>query len=202
MAIQLRTALAVFAIATVVPRVSAFAQTDTTAVVLLARSSSTAARAYEAVSLAPSSTALPINLVVTPFYIPAINRLRRDSPTFRRQCDRIAAAPQLLVTIESEPPRPLLRPAALTQVVRYENGRIRATVRIPASSRTEELIAHELEHVLEQLDGIDLRAKARLRATGVHSCDCGDVKAAVYETARAVSAERRVARELERDPRR
>ena len=56
--------------------------------------------------------------------------------------------------------------------------------------------------MLEQLDGIDLRAKARSGATGVHSCECGDVKAAVYETARAVSAERRVARELQRDPRR
>jgi len=201
MATVRRTGLAVFAIAAAASSVSAFAQTDTRAVLVLARSSSTAVQSYHPGSIGPTLSALPVNLVVTGVYGPAIARLLRDSPTFRRQCARIAAAPQLRVTIESEPPRPAQRPAALTHLSRHETGAMRAVVRIPSTVRAPELIAHELEHVLEQLDGIDLRAKARLKSTGVHDCECGD-RSAVYETARAISIERRVAGELQRAPRR
>jgi hypothetical protein len=194
--------LLVFMIATAVPAVSVFAQTDRhDARLVLARSSSTAARPYESTIASASLDQVPVNLVAANLYAPVIEQLLRDSPTFRRQCARIAATPELLVTIEVDPPQPLQRPAALTTVARYEAGRIRAQVRIPPSPRTAELISHELEHVLEQLDGVDLRAKSRLKATGVYGCDCG-ANAVVYETARAISAGRRAVRELERNARR
>jgi len=198
MAAQLRSGLAVFAIVAAGSSVSAFAQTDTRAVLELARSSSTAVQAYQPGSMTPGLAALPFNLVVTSLYKPVIDQLLRDSPTFRRQCARIAASPQLRVTIGSEPPLPAQRPAALTQLTRYEGGAIRAVVRVPSTLRAPELIAHELEHVLEQLDGIDLRAKAQLKSTGVHHCQCGGISV-VYETARAISNERRVASELQRE---
>ena len=54
-----------------------------------------------------------------------------------------------------------------------------------------ELIAHEIEHIIEQLDGVDLRAKSRLRAAG--SGDVADIEA--YETTRAIVTGQRVARE-------
>lgn len=201
MTVQLRPVL-VFVIATAVSAVSVFAQTDRyDARLVLARSSATAVRSYDASLSSSSLDRVPLNLVVTKLYAPVIEQLLRDSPTFRRQCARIAAAPQLLVTIVAEPPRTLQGPAALTYVARYEAGRLKAEVRVPTNARTAELIAHELEHVLEQLDGIDLRAKSQLKASGVHSCDCGE-HAAVYETARAISAGRRVAREIAPDARR
>jgi hypothetical protein len=43
-----------------------------------------------------------------------------------------------------------------------------------------ELLAHELEHVIEQLDGIDLAAKAALARSGVRTCVDG-----TFETNRA-----------------
>ena len=140
---------------------------------------------------------LPANLIVTDLYRPVVEQMRLRSPSFRRQCERIGAASQLRVTIQSEPPKPTGAPTALTHVSRYEFGRIDAIVRISASTRTAELIAHELEHVLEQLDGVDLQAKARLRASGVHACDCRE-RVTAFETARAVAAGLRVAQEVER----
>jgi len=201
MATPLRTALTALTIVAGVAPVPAFAQTDRRPQLVLARSSSTAVGSYDVTLAAPSISTLPINLVVSSVYQPLVALMLRDSPTFRRQCARIAVASNLLVTIASEPPRSEVRPAALTHVSRYEGGRIRAEVRVPTTSRAPELIAHELEHVLEQLDGVDLRAKARLKSTGVRSCECGDNTAA-FETVRAVSTGHRVARELGRDPRR
>ena len=52
-----------------------------------------------------------------------------------------------------------------------------------------ELIAHEFEHVLEQLDGVDLQALA-------HTGDARQLADGAFETARAVTAGQRVAGEV------
>jgi hypothetical protein len=57
-----------------------------------------------------------------------------------------------------------------------------------------ELIAHELEHVIEQLDGVDLHARATLPETGVRSLD----EDAGFETIRAVRAGRAASEEVRR----
>lgn len=57
-----------------------------------------------------------------------------------------------------------------------------------------ELIAHEIEHVIEQLDGVDLRVRATLPASGVRSRDHGDE----FETTRAIRVGRMVAAEVRR----
>ena len=185
------------ALSLVFPSVPLFAQTDTPVESVLARSSATAVSAYVA-GPDPShdATPLPLNLIVTDIYRPLVESMRRRSPTFRRQCARIAAARHLLIEIKPERPRGAGHPQGFTEIRRYQHGRILAAVRIPSSFRVPELIAHEIEHVLEQLDGVDLRAKASLPSSGVRICECGG--GTTYETSRAVSMGLRVARELER----
>ncbi len=113
------------------------------------------------------------------------------SPTFRRQCARLAAAPHLTVLIRSDPPVGT-RAGALTAIQAKVAREIEAVVRVGMSHRTAELIAHEIEHIIEQLDGVDLRAKSRLPASGVrHVWDLD-----AYETTRAIATGLRVAREL------
>jgi hypothetical protein len=56
-----------------------------------------------------------------------------------------------------------------------------------------ELIAHELEHVIEQLDGVDLASQIT-RGDTARSPRRGH-----YETLRAVTMGRRVAEEVRRD---
>ena len=58
---------------------------------------------------------------------------------------------------------------------------------------TSELLAHEFEHILEQIEGLDLRRLARVKGSGVH-----EVEYAVFETDRAQAAGRVVAAETGR----
>lgn len=165
---------------------------------LLMRSSYSVVRPYVEQRDPPHAmAALPANMIVADVYLPIVESMRRRSAAFRRQCARIAGARHLVVVIEREMPSPIRRAPALTRIARHQHGGMRATVRVTPSHRTPELIAHELEHVLEQLDEIDLPAKARLAGSGVRQCDCGGE--AVFETARAVAAGQRVASELERN---
>jgi hypothetical protein len=100
----------------------------------------------------------------------------------------------VIVVLDRNPPLPSMAVRAWTHIQRDRDGRLRATVRIGEPNRAAELIAHEFEHIVEQLDGIDLRSKASLEATGVRQCHCADVNA--FETMRAVHVGRRVAREV------
>jgi hypothetical protein len=52
---------------------------------------------------------------------------------------------------------------ARTEVSRYAHGVIRATIEIAITTDLTELLPHEFEHVIEQLEGIDLRALAQRR---------------------------------------
>jgi hypothetical protein len=102
------------------------------------------------------------------------------SPTFRRQVDRLAAD-RLLVTIDScgsECPSTLRAQTLLT----FRHGALAgANVRIRFRPHEEpELIAHELEHVIEQLDGVDLPRLASQGNPVVHIDQSGR-----YETVRA-----------------
>jgi hypothetical protein len=137
-----------------------------------------------------------------PFAIPANIKLLHDielamqsiyerSPSFRTQLARIADAPQLRVTIQIDPSIPG-RCRAFTRM--HRRGRtIRAEVHIPPSSDHAELLAHELEHILEQIEGLDLYALAQIRNSGVWALDD-----AVFETDRAQAAGRTVQAETRR----
>jgi hypothetical protein len=121
---------------------------------------------------------LPDNLAVPSSYRTTMTAMLERSAMFRRQILRLAGAPQLSVVVR------LLHPLtggarARTQISREDGGRLAALVEINPGGDFTELLAHELEHVIEQLDGIDLFAKAELANSGVRSCVGG------FETSRA-----------------
>jgi hypothetical protein len=187
-------ALTVLSVVSVVLPVPGFAQTDNL-VPALSRSSSDVVQTYApAISRVPDDVALPPNLTVSNVYESTVEWMRRRSPTFRRQCARIAKASYLTVVLGGDPP-PVSHPvAAWTQITRRSAGRLHATITIAVSTRAVELIAHEIEHIIEQLDGVDLAAKARLASSGVRACACGQPEA--FETSRAILIGMRVAAEV------
>lgn len=166
----------------------------------IAQSSSTRERVsmssvhhYVAGGSTPRQLALPPNLVVSDMYRPLVEAMLRGSPTFRRQCVRIAAEPELTVRLTVSPPPKRSTHRAMTSLTRNAHGDLTAVVEIGAFEDTQELIAHELEHVIEQLDGIDLAARASLPNTGVTPLGG---RAAVFETTRAQHVGLKVVSEL------
>ena len=105
--------------------------------------------------------------------------------------NRIAS--HLAVTLLGEDATTPSESRAFTKISRERDGALRAVVRIKGFDRATELIAHEFEPFIEQLDGVDLKRLAALDTSGVRQCRCdGDA----FETARAVHAGLQVAREV------
>ena len=138
---------------------------------------------------APIESSLPPNLVVADMIRPLVTSMWGLSRTFRRQCARLTKHPEILVQIRI---RLGVSNGRAQAVVQHEQGRRHVEVQI--EQRKPELyveyIAHELEHVLETVDGMDLPRLARQRVDGV--MDLGGR----YETVRAESVGRMVAREV------
>jgi hypothetical protein len=132
---------------------------------------------------------LPDNLVVPRSLLPLVGSMWSRSPTFRRQCGRLAQRPDIVVRFELT--ASVDRRGGRSRLERRP-GRMTAAVQIGlgAPSAYVELIAHELEHVLEQLDGTDLATLERLGVEGVMR---GPHEG--YDTLRARSIGRAVARE-------
>ena len=159
------------------------------------RSSHDAAREYRSVA-APAfvDVRLPPNLAVPAAYQDLLRAMRDRSPTFRRQLVRIENARHVTIALRLSVPPAHLHMQGWTRIARDPEGRLTAVIHVPPVTGTAELIAHELEHVIEQIDGIDLHTKARQRFTGVRECDCGEP--GTFETGRAVHVGLRVAREV------
>ena len=149
---------------------------------------------YVAAEAIPTQLAMPANITVTPMYRALVDTMLRDSPTFRRQCVRLAGENSLTVVlvIGSHVRRSDLR--ATTAMKRTEDGRLTALVEIPPLKDLEELIAHEFEHIIEQLDGVDLAAQAARPQTGVTQIG---PRRSVFETVRATRMGLKVAAELQ-----
>ena len=120
---------------------------------------------------------------------PLVDSMLRRSPAFRQQCQRLASPRLGTITFRQEVIKGARAVTELTPV----NGRLSAVVRLGLGDNDVELIAHEIEHIIEQLDGVDLRAQAKLPGTGVHSCSTGRGS---FETLRAISAGLKVAQEF------
>ena len=138
--------------------------------------------------IAPSGSfagiARPVNILIDPLLAPLVDTLLQKSPTLRRQWQIIGAAPLLRVSLVSTPVlRETPSARARTEVSRFAFGSIRAVVELPSVVDITELLPHELEHVLEQLEGLDLAALARTSSSGVQEIGRG-----VYETRRARNA--------------
>jgi len=131
---------------------------------------------------------LPPNLVAPEVLQPLLTRMWRSSATFRRQCVQLAEHPEVTIHIALDPRTTHGR--ALSRVHRGE-AELEASVQIEMRdpARYVEYLAHELEHVLEQIDGTDRVRLARQHVDGVVNIG------GVYETARARSVGRAVARE-------
>jgi hypothetical protein len=183
----------------VVLHVPAFAQMDSRAPAadaqhVLALSSGTSAggvvRAYVPTELpAPESVPVPPAALRAGALRPLVEAMLRRSPTFRRQCQRLGSPQLQSVSLSHE----MVQGARARTEITIVDGRMSVLVRLGSRDDDVELIAHEFEHVIEQLDGIDLRARSSLSGTGVYVCSSDR---ASFETVRAIRAGRRVAQEF------
>jgi predicted ATP-grasp superfamily ATP-dependent carboligase len=145
------------------------------------------------VSVTAGQVEIPSNLKISSMYRELVKTILSQSPTFRRQILRIAGAHELTVHLHMTAPLWPRDVRATTQFVRAGNGLLAANVEIAPLNNDVELIAHELEHVIEQLDDVDLPARARQAKSGVHATTDGGV---LFETIRATRIGQQVAREV------
>src|SRR5262245_20832433 len=100
---------------------------------------------------------------------PFVARMWRTSPTFRRQCARIAESS---ATVIVERGYTLGEVAMVRQPmtrIQRVNEQLIAHVRLGgAQFDYSEYLAHEIEHVIEQIDDVDLPTAAAKGVRGVH----------------------------------
>ena len=130
-------------------------------------------------------------------YMPAellryVDAMLSSSHTFRTQCRRIADARRLRVLIRVDPALGEWRHRARTTIDRVATGEMLARVSISPRHNPIEWIAHEFEHIVEQLDGVSLRSLQAANKGVWFSME------EMYETARAVGAGRTVVAETRR----
>jgi hypothetical protein len=120
-------------------------------------------------SQSPVSAALPASALIGCEGLPSswvvdsrlrllILDMRRRAPTFRRQVARLVQQSDLVVTVGVWQFGKAEGVAARTSLT-LQGGLVRSAavqIRVDAARLIVELIAHEFEHILEQLDGIDL----------------------------------------------
>ena len=136
-----------------------------------------------------AAPSLPDSIALEAGLEPIVRSWLRHSPTLRQQCRQLAAAPRLRATV-----RVAVRPAgttarAYTTFRQNRAGDISAEIEIRSAPDMTELLAHELEHVLEQVEGIDLQTLANSGAAR-------RLSDGAFETARAMQAGHRVAAEV------
>ena len=137
---------------------------------------------------------LPANVVAPQILRPVLSRMWKQSRTFRRQCGRIHAEPRLLVRVYLGATISQSGGRAATHIQRRATG-LEAELYVASragASDLVELIAHEFEHIIEQLDGLDLSRLARLASVTVWAT--GNQ---MFETQRASHTGRLVAAEVE-----
>jgi hypothetical protein len=132
---------------------------------------------------------LPTSIQADERFTPVLAALMQVSPTFARQVARIQDEAQVAVRELPREEQSCCR--ARASIRRYDSGAIIAVIELPAmKTRLEyaELLGHEFEHILEQIDGVDIDAVG-YRLAGLTRGD------AAYETERAREAGRVVAGE-------
>lgn len=133
-------------------------------------------------------TAIPAN-VSAGLFAPDVQALLRLSDTFRSQCDRIAGDPRVRVSV-SVAYSVDGGGRAQTTFRRHRSGTLSAEVELLFGENYRELLAHEFEHVLEQIDGVNLREEA---AAG----HAWELAGGAFETRRALLVGAQVLRETE-----
>jgi hypothetical protein len=124
-----------------------------------------------------------------------VSRMWAASPTFRRQCLRVQGAGAIQVQLRLDPELAYHPEHRATCELRlYTSGSIIARVRV-APDRITELIAHEMEHVCERLDGIKVEEETRTHRAGYYRIN--DEQHWSYETDRAIRVGRQVMAEMD-----
>ena len=137
---------------------------------------------------------VPPNVHAAPPLLHLMARMARLSPTFRRQCERIAETRGLIVRMRYAGMRDDRPFNARTTVRRHQYGAVIAEVDLYMPLEPVEIVAHEFEHLVEQIQGANLHRLARTRGSGVT-----EVRRNEFETRRAVEAGRRVLAEYAQD---
>jgi hypothetical protein len=138
-------------------------------------------------------THLPPNIRADRSLVSIIEHALAQSPTIRHQCQTIAAVPHVRVDVHLRIGRLPSGARAEGRIARYELGAITAEIFIPVCVDQMEMLAHELEHVIEQIDHVDLARLSQVRGSGVSRLSDG-----AFETTRAQAAGRAAAQELAR----
>jgi uncharacterized Zn finger protein len=121
-----------------------------------------------------------------------ISVMLERSPTFRQQCRRVAATRRLYIRVRVNGFIVSNRFRARTRICRFESGVIIAEVELRTSWAPEEWIAHEFEHVLEQIDRVPLAELADRTGSVWRTADD------MFESERAIRAGRTVVEEMRR----
>jgi hypothetical protein len=137
----------------------------------------------------PPARTLPISIQIDSSLEPLVRQALAYSPRFREQCRVLAATANLRATISIGTRYPGIATRARAVVRRSASGVVFADIVIKDPSEAIELLAHELEHVIEQLDGVNLTSAAKKGQA--HRLGDG-----AFETARAISAGQQVAGEV------
>jgi hypothetical protein len=133
-------------------------------------------------------TSLPANIMAGMLQQQMMLLLER-SETFRGQCRRITAVPYVRIRFEIAM-KVDGGSRAQTVINRYEAGAIVAFVTVHFAEDYFELIPHELEHVIEQVEGV--RLATELTAQRAWIAPNGG-----YETRRAAAAGAKARQELD-----
>jgi hypothetical protein len=136
---------------------------------------------------ADTSPLIPAHVHVTPCLRRTVEDMLRRSETFRTQMAAIAAAPGVGIAIVMQMQQSGPRAAGIIR--RYTTGALVASIFIRSVADQPELLAHEIEHVREQIEGVPV---ARLARTSNSAWLVGGT----YETERAIAAGRRVRAEM------
>jgi hypothetical protein len=129
----------------------------------------------------------PCRLVVHPPLLGALEAAWQRSATLQRQCRDLADAGAVVI-LEWGKPDSQFR--AVTRMGVGSGGVVVAYVSVPPVSEAVELVAHELEHVIEKAQGVNLQAESKRRGSGVWRAHGG------FESQRAIDAGRQVAKEM------
>ncbi len=133
----------------------------------------------------PTSWSWPCRLLVAEDLREFAKLAWDHSVTFRKQCRKLEAARAVVIVQSSQQTS-----QAEARIGISCEGVMVARVRVRRSANAVELIAHELEHVLERLEGVNFLLGAQLRGSGI------SLSGGTFETTRAIDAGRRVAREV------
>jgi hypothetical protein len=133
----------------------------------------------------PTEPVDPVDMLSVESDVPALchsllDEMWRGSATFRRQWIRVAAA-RVRIAIAFGKPSAIGSVHARSEITRKPDVRVR--ILLPVIDRAAaEYLAHELEHVLEQLDEVDLAQAVAGRVHGAWAIG----KTPVFETRRAI----------------